>query len=450
MTDRMELAQNRPIWREMFAVAAIACAAIFLVAPDFAQARGNDYVRYTIKRGDTLIGLANKYFVSPASYRRVQKINRIPNARRIPVGKVLRVPRNLLKTKDAVLRVARFSGNATIERGGVAAKPKPNSRVFENSIIRTGRGGFLSLRGASSSRVTIPSQSQVRVLRARRILLTDTLDVEFDVVKGRGSFAPPKLKSNGRYRVRTPVAVSAVRGTVFRVAFDEDGNRNLAEVIEGEVALAAGASESAIPEGFGSTATTAGVGALEELLAAPKIIEAGKIQTQESLRFELEPVEGAKGYRVQVARDAGFIEMVAEGVTRSSSIELESIENGHYNVRARAISDTGLEGMPTDDALSFRRQRLGVSAQAEESPLANGFKFVWLQEGEGDARFDFQLWREGEQSKPIVDEIGLNETSLTLTNLEPGTYEWRVGVVKPDPDGLLRVWGEPLKLVVAD
>lgn len=454
MAERILIAQRAQLSGGLYqrlVLALIAAAfSVSVMAPATADARDDNSVRYTIKSGDTLLGLAQKYFVSSNAYRRVQTINRISNPRSIPVGKVLRIPRNLLKSRPAQLSVLKFSGPVQISTRSGSAAPKVGNPVPEGAELFTGRGGFLSLKGAVGSSVSIPSQSQIRVLRARRILLTNTLDVEFKILKGRGSFSPPKLKRNGRYRVRTPVAVSAVRGTVFRVAFDEEGSRNLAEVLEGEVNLTAADTEAAIPEGFGTSASEAGVGELEELLPAPKLVDAATTQTDEKLSLAVIPVEGAKAYRIQLARDAGFIDLYSEVVSKTSSVVMDGTPNGRFHVRGMAISETGLEGIPGAFGDNFRRQRLGVKATAEASPLADGFKFAWTKEGEGEVRYDFQLWKQGQTSPPVINEIGLDKESITLTNLEPGKYEWRVAVVQPGAEEFLRVWGEPQKLVVAD
>lgn len=454
MADFMEHAMprhhNTSIVRHLM-LALLACAAaLALSIPTTASARGTEYVRYTVKSGDTLLGLANKYFKTANAYRQVQRINGIADPRRMPVGKVLRIPRNVLKTKPAKLEVASASGPVQIRSGSGTKNAKTGQTIRRGDQLVTGRGGFLSLQGVSGSRVTIPSQSHVKVLSAHRILLTDALDVEFDIVKGRGAFSPPKLKSNGRYRVRTPVAVSAVRGTVFRVSFDENGESSTAEVVEGEVALAAGSAEKAIPQGFGTSASQAGVAEIEELLPAPEFIDGSAIQTSEKMKFALQEVAGATAYRVEIARDPAYVELISEAVVDGPLLELDNLDNGRYNIRSRAISKSGLEGFSSQSA-NFRRQRLGVAATAEASPLADGFKFAWVPAGEGNMRYDFQLWKEDETSPPLINEIGLDKQSITLTNLKPATYYWRVAVVKPDSEeGLLRVWGEKQKLVVAN
>ena len=55
-------------------------------------------------------------------------------------------------------------------------------------------------------------------MRLRKYLLTGGSDIDLYVEQGRAETAAAPIKdSNSRFRMRTPTAVSAVRGTVFRI-----------------------------------------------------------------------------------------------------------------------------------------------------------------------------------------------------------------------------------------
>src|SRR6476646_9315325 len=47
---------------------------------------------YRAERGDTLIGLGKRLLAVPAQWRSLQKLNRIGDPRRIPVGSEIRIP----------------------------------------------------------------------------------------------------------------------------------------------------------------------------------------------------------------------------------------------------------------------------------------------------------------------------------------------------------------------
>ncbi|UIP06875.1 FecR domain-containing protein [Erythrobacter sp. SDW2] len=428
--------------------ATLAALASMLLLPAPLRAQDEETVSYAVKKGDTLYGLARLYLTSDGAALRVQRLNRIAEPRRLPVGKQLRIPRELLRYTPVELRVAGFSGQVDI----AGRVPAVGAVLNERQIVTTGRGGFVSFRAANGGEVALPSNTRAQLLRARRYLLGDLLDVDFAVLGGRGEAKAPKLRSGERFRLRTPTTVTAVRGTEFRVAYDEAGERSLAEVIEGTVAVAAGEKEIPTPAGFGVTSTAEGAGQLETLLPPPVMIDPGAVQTGQMLGFAIEPDSKAKGFRIQLARDAGFLEVVGEQVTGNRSVTFPPLDNGRYFVRARTIAASDLEGF--SEAYSFRRKRLGVTAEVEQSPLADGYLFKWLAEtaegDEGETFYAFQLWREGQDGSPLVDETGLRETGLVLTALEPGVYVWRVAAIQAVEEGLLKVWGPDQRLAVSE
>jgi hypothetical protein len=410
-----------------------------------AAASAPDTISYTVIPNDTLYGIARRYLVNDESALRVQRFNAVRNPRRLSIDRTLLIPRELLRHQPVELRVAAFSGPVAI--GGNA--PIIGSILSEGAIVETGRNGFISFAGGFGGRISLPSNTTARLIKARRYVLGDTLDVDFAVSRGRANATSPALEGQDRLRMRTPVAVTAVRGTQFRVAYDpETGDSSLTEVTEGEVQVAAGGQERAAPAGFGVSSSASGVSEPEELLPSPEFRDPGAVQTSETLNFAIEPVAGAAGYRVQLARDAGFLDVVTEQMISTEAASIPSIENGRYFVRARSISQSGLEG--SSESYSFLRKRVGVAAAAGSSPDYDGFNFSWIPEGGENASFAFQMWLEADPSTLLVDEIGLDTRQVILTDLAPGKYVWRVAASETDPqEGLIKVWGPAQTLIVS-
>jgi hypothetical protein len=169
----------------------------------------------------------------------------------------------------------------------------------------------------------MPSQSVMHLSRMRRIIFTNTLDQQFTVERGRMETTVTKQVGPGsHYEVRTPIAVSAVRGTVFRVAYDDTAaGASLTEVLDGTVAVGApGARQSVpVPIGIGAAVARDGSVRTEDLLPAPALAEGNRLQAGRALRFSLGPVPGAVSYHLEIARDAAFQDIVAE--TRASTPE---------------------------------------------------------------------------------------------------------------------------------
>ena len=389
----------------------------------------DDRVRYTVRRGDTLYTLAADYMHSPLDWRAVQRLNRVRDPLRLLPGSTLIIPAALLKTLPLTARIAAFKGTGTIATGsGAPAAMAVNQAVTPGMVIELGRNSFATLLLSNGSRLTLPSQTRLRVATIRRFQLNDMVDVGFLLEKGRvETRATPLGDSGGRYRIRTPIAVSAVRGTTFRAAYEGEGAPSLTEVIDGTVAVSAGtdASAQAITRGFGVTVSPQGAMSGEPLLAAPELLNPGRVQTDPQITFALQPLQGATGYHVQIARDAGFVEMEQEGYSRDPLLRFEDIGNGRWFVRVSALAATGLEGMPQTYAM--RRVLIGLSASSDRSE-DGGYRFRWTTVGEGRDLYHFRLRRDEPASPPLVDETGLTDTLISLSDLPPGKYRWSVGV----------------------
>ncbi len=405
-------------------------------------------ISYTVKPDDTLYDLAGEFLVSRSAIPELQRLNSVRNPRLMQVGRVLKIPRRLLKYRPVNLVLQSFSGTVALSSGSRAITPRQGLALREGVQISTGRNSFVSIAGDGNSRVSIPSNSRARIVDARRYLINGQIDIQLKVLRGRGEVVAPKVDGEGRYRVGTPLAVTAVRGTDFRVGFDPDRELSLTEVVEGEVEVVAGEMEVVTAAGFGVAATGETLGENEALLPAPELVEPGRIQTEEMVTFAIAPVSGAAAYRTQLARDAGFIDVVSEVIGETNESTFETIEDGRYFVRSRGISEVGLEGL--SKVYSFRRKRVGVAASVEQSALDDAFKFAWRTEGSGESTHAFQLWREENPGTLLVDEVGLTNSAILIASLEPGTYKWKVATFQIDQGDVIKVWGPVQELTVSE
>lgn len=420
-----------------------------LVFPQAVAAQSDEgTVTYRMKAGDTLQSVANEYMVGNNAVGVIARLNRIANPRRIPIGTVIRLPRNMLDYRDAGLRVLHSSGPVTINQ----AQPEAGDTLSESAVIVTGPNGFVSFQStAGGGEISLPSNSRVVLQRARIYDLRNLRDIRFEIHNGRSDIRAPTLGEEERFQTRTPVAVTAVRGTHYRVGHDEASGISVTEVTEGAVAVAdeAGADDAQLTtEGFGVSATEVGVSAPEELLPPANFDTPIGIQTAETVAIAVSPPDGAVQTRVQLATDVTFLEVVAEQTFSGTVAEFEGLADQRYFVRARGIAESGLEGLSGSG--DFRRKLVGSEASVEISPIADGYRFAWLPQGEGVTHIAFQLWAQGSPETPLYDEIALPGSATVITGLEPGTYVWRVAAVQADEEeGLLKIWGPATELPVS-
>ncbi|WP_417622916.1 FecR family protein [Parasphingorhabdus sp.] len=424
-----------------------------------ASARKNpdaEQITYVFKRGDTLFNLAEKYLRKRSDYVLVQRINRIANPREIAVGKAIRIPFYLLKYRASEASLSAFRGDVAIAAAGRNLTPAQGMDIGEGSRITTAARSFLTLQLEDGSRVSLPSNSQVKITRLRHILLTDSVDYEIAVDNGRlRSKVAPFDKEADRYRVRTPVAVSAVRGTDYRTRVDEGSGTVFSETVEGEVIVAAGESLAgnsyiSIPAGTGAAAAVTGALDKAELLSPPELLDPGKVQSEAVLQFSIVPRSVALGHRIIIASDAGFVDLVAEAQMQGSELELPTIPNGRYFAKVTALGADGFEGMPA--TYSFKRQLSTLAGSADAGDF--GYRFKWFGEGEGERFYRLQILKGSKTATPILDETGLSLDNVTLSDLPDGEYYWRIGVIQfssdPDDQEAIEKWTDFEKLIVAN
>ncbi len=411
-----------------------------LVLPQAAAAKeatDDSEIIYVFKQNDTVSALAKRYFQASKSYNDIIRHNGIRNDRAIPVGFKLKIPHDYLKYTRSSGTVRAFRGDVAI-----AAKNKPARNVSvgmpvtEGDILATNKASSLSLAFADGSIVTMPSNSVIRVTRLRKILLTGSIDYEFALDRGgiRSKVTPFRNRQD-RYRTRTPISVSAVRGTDFRNRYDPDTGNSFAELVEGGLEVSAIDTDATdaltLEPGFGAAISTQSLAKLQ-MPPAPRLASSGGLQKRELVTFRLKNNDTVRAYRVQLSRDAGFIEIVDDMEASDNNIAIADVADGNYFAKFTAFGENGLEGLPT--TIAFKRRLNTVNASADIGDT--GYNFRWQGAGEGKRTYHFQLYRTGNEQAlenftptgaAMVEQSGLKASGVTLSDLPEGRYFWRVG-----------------------
>lgn len=310
--------------------------------PALAQQSAEPLFRYRVQPGDTLSAMARDYFVN-GDYRTVQQLNRVADPRRLPIGSFLMIPSRLLRIEPVDARITSYRGTVTVDGRPVALA----QQVREGMRVETGANANVTVSLDDGSAISLPSQSRIRIARLRRILLTGSVDRNFVMEAGRSrSSVTPFKDPESNFRVTTPLSVSAVRGTDFRVALDDSGETALTEVVGGTVGVAKDeeTDETGVGRGFGVAATPAGVQAPVPLLPPPMLKSMERTPT--GVAISGEPVDGASTYRIQLATDVAFRDVFEEVVSDKPNAGFALADGATFFVRLTAIAPTGMEGLP--------------------------------------------------------------------------------------------------------
>ncbi len=419
-------------------LAALVAAGLVFGAADSASraaTSADETVTYAVQPRDTLYDLARRYMLSLAGIADVRRINRIANPRHLQPGSNLAIPAALLRGEPLLARVEALSGAVTTQDSdGAAARPlAPGAQLRAGARVTTAGNAFVTLRFADGTRISLPSNSSVRIDAARHIVLGDSIDRRIRVESGRSDYdVTPARGPRDRFEVRTPMAVAAVRGTEFRVGYRPEDGASTLEVLDGRVAetAAAGGDSAEVAAGFAALRTGSGGRRLLPLPPAPDLDDPGKTQAEPLTEFRIARPLPATAYHFQLARDAGFVEAFAETIAADGSGRFADVPNGTFFVRASAIDASGIEGRAV--TYSFDRQRSGLDAAVAPPPRRGPkqFAFKWSSSGDGSFVYRFVLARDAALADAIVDQAGLTANSVTLTDLRPGTYYWQVSFVQ--------------------
>ncbi|HQS69070.1 MAG: hypothetical protein B7Y36_12900 [Novosphingobium sp. 28-62-57] len=417
--------------------------------PTVPLAAPQDLIEYSMRQGDNLFTLAQRALQRPDSYRAVQRINRISNPRQIPTGTVLKIPLNLLRADPLSARIIALRGTVTLRQNDGLAPARIGAALLPGVAIETGTDGFVTIELPNGSRTSMPTRTRLRIVRLHRIALTGSIDYDLAVDGGKveTTASPLGTDANNRFRIRTPRALSAVRGTVFRVAFADEAATSLTEVLEGAVAASSATSgeQASLTPGLGAVIAASGNVRTETLLAAPDLRDPGRVQVDPQVRLNLATLTGASAYRLQIAEDAGFTRILDDRSGDAAEFVIDDIPNGSLFVRVSAVAASGLEGVPQTYAM--RRILAGVTASAQAD--ADSMRFAWGGSGEGRRTYSFQLGAADGKGAWLVDEAGLETSGIRLRRLGPGVYRWRVGVRQESGGEVVENWLPFEKLTVA-
>lgn len=416
--------------------------------PSWAEVDGQHYL-YTTQNGDTLIHIAKRYLVDENDWQSLKKINKIADPRFIRTGTSIRIPLADMKTVETQGSVVRVEG--PVESNG--AKLMPGAPVRVGQDIKTGENGFVTIKLADGSTLVVQSLSQVRLENSRLIAAAGLPQTRIALASGRvEADVAKRVGGNRQFEIRTPTSNMGVRGTKFRVSSDPAAKTSTGEVLEGTVNVAelVASNNRDVAAGFGTVVEQGKPPADPvKLLAPPDLSAAAALHERPLLRFKFTPLEGATGYRAQVATDASFSELRAEGVFKTAEAKFGDLADGNYHLRLRAVDKSGIEG--ADAVLPFRLKARPEppfpSAPQNKSKFSGeNADFKWAKSTEA-ATYRFQLARDAKFSALVTDEKAVGADTFTPpNNLTPGEYFWRAASVRPDGDQ--GPWGDVQSFVL--
>jgi len=401
-----------------------------------------DFIYHTRAR-DTLIGLCRVLLVQPQRWREVQTRNGIADPRRIPIGSAVRIPYAWLRLTPDSATVATVTGS--VRSSGAALVP--GQTLQQGATIETGADGSVTLDLADGSVLTLQKSAVLSLAEMQQVAGSDKAhDLRLRLQSGHIQSIVKPHRDVGRFEIETPVAISAVRGTVFRTGYSAAGSAGTTETLEGTVSVAAQSAGVLVHDGFGTRVNPGQPPAAPvPLLPPPDLATVPPRSTGASLRVELGALSGARAYRVQLATDANFYALVADVVSTAPVVTVADLPDGTYWLRARGIDPADIEGR--DAVMTVLRHLLPAppvpitaAGRSAEGPA----QFDW-RGGVAGTRYQLQVARDPGFGDLVVERQDVAATGDTEV-LPPGRYAWRVAGI--DPGGERGDWSEVRELTV--
>lgn len=411
---------------------ALQLAAIGLTMAAAAVSAGEPVFTHVVTREETLIALSRRLLADPRQWPQLQQHNRIADARRIPVGTVLKIPVRLLATEPVPARVLSASGEVSGPQGVAVAA---GQALPQGARLQAGDGGQATLQLVDGTVLRLRAGSTVQVETSRRLpgsggalsgVKVEDGQVEVQAQKRSGAGAPG-------FQISTPQGLLGVRGTEFRVSVDARAETTRNEVLEGQVMTEGrdGRAGRSVAAGFGVVVDRSGtVTPPVRLLAPPDVSAWPALQERVLVRFPIRPQPAVVAYRAQVAAaaDPAFERVLQDVRSTGAELRLVDLPDGDYRIRVRAEDAQGLQGR---DAL-----HLFTLKARPEPPLPTGpgpkavvsgarLDLAWASVDEARS-YRLQLARDEAMREPIQDQRTLAGTAWSVDALAPGVYFWRL------------------------
>ncbi len=316
---------------------ALLASTLLLAGP----ARADDWIYYA-EDGDTLWDLCLEYTNKRGCWIELGRINNISNGRRMPIGREIRIPRGWLVNPPRVGTVLSVEGATLVQRsGGSTTLGAGDPLLLGDRLVSEG----------GAARLQLGSRGEV-LLRPYTTLELNNLstqpqfqsDMELSLERGAVE-VDVRPAEDSRFRIQTPAAIAAVRGTRYRlVVSEEDGVPSTrGEVLSGAVEVAA-VDTVVLEAGYGITAKKGQkLAQARKLLPGPRFVGLpASAFGPVTLNWAADP--GAAAWNLDVLRDNSGRDLFTSRRLVEPTATLE-LPVGCYQLVLRAIDADGFNGL---------------------------------------------------------------------------------------------------------
>jgi hypothetical protein len=204
-----------------------------------------------VKNGSNLTYIARDFCNSRSDWKLLAKVNNLKPPYTVFPGETIQIPLSILLADRLSAKVDSVTGGVFIFENDGKLKPlKKGDRVWPGQTVVTEEDGYAFLIFPDSRYTRIAGGTKFSMTYLVR-LTDNSMKAEFFFEKGRIIHSvKSRLKRNETFMTRTPVSVTGVRGTEFRMKINGTDS-NIIETIKGVVGVGASGKTVAVKRGMG-------------------------------------------------------------------------------------------------------------------------------------------------------------------------------------------------------
>lgn len=417
----------------------VCCALLCLALPvgELRAAAAQEIsVPLRVAAGTNLITLAREYCHTPEAWKTIARINRLDAPYLIYADREIEVPLSLLKLENLSLEVVTVSGAAMLQKSGGERVPlESGSRIAPGDTVQTGADAFVQLLYPNGAYVRIEPDSLV-TLHYLLSLVDGKMKAEFQLVRGRiNQRIDRKLDFNESMRTRTPMVITGIRGTEYRLKVGET-QATTVETLQGEVSVQMAAHNLRLQADEGVQAQPGkGLGAPRKLPSPPALSSLAGVYRSLPAQIHLPAAPAIREFGLRLSSDeAGRTTVYEYRAPAGKPLVVEDLPDGRYFAFFTATDTQGFESREQGPkALTVRTMPPAplVSAPRDNAIVwGENAQVSWLQ-SEQAVLYRAQLGRDARFSD-LVDERRLADAAYLSPALAPGTYYFRVQALAAD------------------
>jgi hypothetical protein len=321
-------------------------ALLYLSAP-FTYSESSEDMLYTVKKDDTVWAVCKTYVTDPLCWKKLADYNQLANPKYLPPNSTLRIPKAWLIDRSTTALVIAVEGDVLVERSGSKVEQElvVGDRLSQQDIVKSMKGTAM-IKFADDSRLLLKANSTIRMASLQFYDPSQLVNTRIELLKGRVKAQVERLSNkNSEYKISTPAAVAAVRGTEFRVGSSENDVGAVimrTELLTGALNVGSDINQQNITTGQAVMAIE-GEGVKDPVDLLPRPLMALNEEKEFQLPFNIQwkKIDSAVAYKITLMTEDS---QIWEKSTIETSIAIDDILPGRYQLLIRGVDGQGFEG----------------------------------------------------------------------------------------------------------